>query len=276
MLKLFSIIPPLLIPQVTHRNVPGDFRSYPCDRGNTAGCSAPLWSSSESSFPGLGLEPRFPSPPAAMGRAGQHWDITALLHPSDCTHTEWLLLLRVTIQASLHGFVWCFCLEFPTDTKKSLHLAPFWRLLLHCDSPWHSSVTHHQPELCISQPCSSQNRSEQPDARKRIMKLFCHICTGRLKADKLLSSWKWVLQQGEDWKRLGRHQQSWRLSRLADYLLSPSFLHTIPATWPEIRAGEPKIKYNSIFQTKVFLQYAADRIFGKENQTKKSYPSKPR
>lgn len=140
----------------------------------------------------LAWSPGFPLPLLQWARQGRTGRCHCPAPPLVTAQTQRLLLLTVTIQGSLHAFVWCFCFEFPTDTKKSLHLPPFWRHLLHCDSLWHSSVTHHQPELCISQPCSSQNRSEQPDARKRIMKLFCHICTGGLKADKLLSSWKWV------------------------------------------------------------------------------------
>lgn len=203
-----------LISQVTHRSVPGDVRSYPCDGGITAACPAP--SEAAVSHPSLGLpcSPGFPLPLlqwARQGRAALGMSLPCST-PGGCTHKQGFLLPRVTIQGSLHGFVWWFCLEFPTDTKKSLHLPPFWRHLLHSDSPWHSSVTLHQPELCISQPCSAQNRSEQPDARKRIMKLVCHICTGRLKADKLLSSWKWVLQQGEDWKQLGCQDcQDWQI-----------------------------------------------------------------
>lgn len=78
-----------LIPQVTHRNVPGDFRSYPCDRGKAAACSAPLGSRSESPCPVFGLEPRFPSPPAAMGQAGQDRQMSLPCStPGDCTNTE--------------------------------------------------------------------------------------------------------------------------------------------------------------------------------------------
>lgn len=107
-----------LIPQMNHRNVPGDLGSswHPLWQGEHAAacCSAPLWSRSESPFPIFGLEPMFPSNTAEMGQAadGQH---PAL--PLVTAQTQWLLLLWVTIQGSLCGFVWCFCFSFQLILK---------------------------------------------------------------------------------------------------------------------------------------------------------------
>jgi len=110
-------------------------------------------------------------------------------------HTE-------VFQAAIYCCLWLFPSSFHFTLKiTAMHLqhTPFPEAFAVRWQPFHSSsasrrgcVTYHRTKLCFSQPQVSRNRSEQPNAQKRIMKLFCHFCTGRLKAVKWLSSWKWV------------------------------------------------------------------------------------
>lgn len=263
MLRLFPPSSPYFRrPQMTHGTVSGDFSSsWHPSRGRATRYCLWLcipWEQGWVTVPRFGSKPTDPSNTTenGLGAVREHGERPCSALALVTTQTHWLLLTIVFIhnryllsmypykvfQGAIHGVFLCLfasgfqlILKITTMPLQHTHfLEAFALWLRQC-----GCVTFHRTKLYVSHPPISRNRSEQPNARKGIMKLFCHICTGRLKAVKWLSSWKWVPEQGEDWKQLGRHHQSWTLLKLADWLLSLSFLYMLSATWPEINAGKP-------------------------------------